>query len=167
MELQDRVKSLNISIPTRWANETGKWLQPDVEGTLDNMQTTMDVAGLIPVYGEAFDLANAGIAAARGDMVTADLSLAAMVPLGGQTATATKLGIKYGKILQTGGEYTSKHLRDIKRWLDYAPKPYVAGIIAGDEDIPGWLMASIPEAIERSFKGAYALLAADCCCSGP
>jgi hypothetical protein len=37
---------------------------------------------------------------------------------------------------------------------------------AGDDDLPGWPVASIPETIERHFAGAGALLIADCCCAG-
>jgi RHS repeat-associated protein len=68
----------------------------DVEGALDNVQTGLDVAGMIPVAGEALDLVNAGISAARGDTVGAALSLAAMAPIGGQAASVGKLTVKYG-----------------------------------------------------------------------
>ena len=68
----------------------------DVEGALDNVQTGLDVAGMIPVAGEALDLANAGISAARGNYGEAALSLAAMVPLAGEGASVGKLTLKYG-----------------------------------------------------------------------
>jgi hypothetical protein len=67
-----------------------------VEGALDNVQTGLDVAGMIPVAGEALDLVNAGISAARGDAAGAALSLAAMAPIGGQAAGIGKLTVKYG-----------------------------------------------------------------------
>ncbi len=35
-----------------------------------------------------------------------------------------------------------------------------------DDTTPGWPMKAVPAAIDRSFQGAYAFLAADCCCSG-
>jgi len=66
----------------------------DWEGALDNVQTGLDVAGMIPVAGEALDLANAGISAARGNYGEAALSLAAMAPLGGQAAGIGKLTVK-------------------------------------------------------------------------
>ncbi len=36
----------------------------------------------------------------------------------------------------------------------------------GDDGIDGWPVQAIPQAIERHFGGARALLAIDCCCSG-
>jgi hypothetical protein len=52
----------------------------------------LDVVGMIPVVGEAADLANAGWYAAEGDMVNAGLSAAAAVPGAGNVATAAKWG---------------------------------------------------------------------------
>ncbi len=63
-------------------------------GVLEGVQTALDVAGLVPGFGEIADGINAIIYAANGDYVNASLSLAAMVPLGGQLATAGKLGMK-------------------------------------------------------------------------
>jgi len=54
----------------------------------------LDIAGLIPGYGEIADGANAAWYAAEGDMKNAALSTAAMIPFAGWGATATKLGLK-------------------------------------------------------------------------
>ena len=54
----------------------------------------LDVVGLIPVVGEAADLANAGWYALDGDYVMAGLSAAAAIPGLGWGATGAKLGIK-------------------------------------------------------------------------
>lgn len=43
---------------------------------------------------------------------------------------------------------------------------YLASYDAGDEDVPGWLVSSIPASIERYFKGSRALLVLDNCYSG-
>jgi hypothetical protein len=43
---------------------------------------------------------------------------------------------------------------------------YLASYDAGDEDIPGWSVNSIPVSIERFFKGSRAFLALDNCYSG-
>lgn len=43
---------------------------------------------------------------------------------------------------------------------------YLASYDAGDEDVPGWAVNSIPLAIERYFKGARAFIALDNCYSG-
>jgi RHS repeat-associated protein len=63
---------------------------------LDNVQTELDVIGLIPVFGEPADGINGIIYALRGDYTSAALSGMAMIPTGGQAATAAKLGMKYG-----------------------------------------------------------------------
>ncbi|WP_342481496.1 phage baseplate assembly protein V [Paenibacillus sp. FSL L8-0340] len=64
---------------------------------LDVSQTVLDVVGMIPVYGEIADLANAGIYALRGDYMSASLSLAATVPGAGWAATGTKLFVNSKK----------------------------------------------------------------------
>lgn len=43
---------------------------------------------------------------------------------------------------------------------------YLASYDAGDEDVPGWEVNSIPLAIERYFKGSRAFIALDNCYSG-
>jgi hypothetical protein len=43
---------------------------------------------------------------------------------------------------------------------------YLASYDAGDEDVPGWAVDSIPATIERFFKGSKAFLALDNCYSG-
>jgi hypothetical protein len=52
----------------------------------------LDGVGMIPVVGEAADLANAGWYAAEGDMANAGLSAAAAIPGAGNVATAAKWG---------------------------------------------------------------------------
>ncbi|HMQ87133.1 MAG TPA: SpvB/TcaC N-terminal domain-containing protein [Flavilitoribacter sp.] len=64
---------------------------------LDDIQSKLDLGGLIPVAGEGFDLVNAIIYAARGDYENAALSAAAMIPTGGQAATAAKAAKKAAK----------------------------------------------------------------------
>ena len=59
--------------------------------TLDDIQTGLDVAGLIPGVGIIPDLINAAVSTARGDAVGAALSLAAAVPIIGQAAGAAKI----------------------------------------------------------------------------
>ena len=57
----------------------------------------LDALGLIPGLGIVPDAINAGLYAARGDMVNAGLSAAAMVPGAGQGVTAAKYGAKAAK----------------------------------------------------------------------
>lgn len=57
----------------------------------DKFQRDLDYIGAIPGVGEPFDLINAGISAVRGDTTGALLSMAAVVPIGGQLATVVKI----------------------------------------------------------------------------
>tara|TARA_R110002050_G_scaffold141376_2_gene266508 strand:+ start:18190 stop:26505 length:8316 start_codon:yes stop_codon:yes gene_type:complete len=59
-------------------------------GTLDYVQTGLDIIGLIPVVGEIADGINVVISLSRGDYVGASLSAAAMIPVVGMLATAGK-----------------------------------------------------------------------------
>jgi hypothetical protein len=60
----------------------------------DALHTALDVVGMIPAVGEVADGANALVYLAEGDKVSAALSAAAMLPVGGQAATAGKWGKK-------------------------------------------------------------------------
>ena len=60
----------------------------------------LDVAGLVPGYGEFADGANAAWYAAEGDYTNAALSTAAMIPFAGWGAAATKFGMKGTKMLK-------------------------------------------------------------------
>ncbi|OWU65929.1 MAG: hypothetical protein CBB60_002170 [Armatimonadetes bacterium Cent15-Ar3] len=59
-------------------------------GIMSMFHTVLDVAGLVPGFGEAADGINALIYAAEGDYVNAGLSGAAMIPFAGWGATAAK-----------------------------------------------------------------------------
>ena len=74
------------------------------EQILDGIQLGLDVAGLIPVFGEIADLANAGVSAARGDYVGAGLSLLSAIPFVGYAGTAGK-ATRYGtKMAEASGQ---------------------------------------------------------------
>lgn len=68
----------------------------------------LDVVGLIPVVGEVADGVNAVIYLAEGDKVNAALSAAAMLPIGGQAATAAKLGMKGAEATKAAGKATAE-----------------------------------------------------------
>ena len=76
-----------------WSAAQGAW--SSVSGAV---HTGLDVAGMIPVVGNAADLVNAGIYAAEGDVINAGVSLAGALP-GGQAATGARLAMKGGKRL--------------------------------------------------------------------
>ena len=66
------------------------------------VQTGLDVAGLVPGFGEIADGVNALIYLARGDYLNAGLSGAAMIPFLGWGSTGAKLGIKGVNAAKTG-----------------------------------------------------------------
>jgi len=72
------------------------WFDDAVDWAKDNAKdlghAALDVAGVIPVVGEAADLANAAWYLADGDHANAALSAAAAVPFAGWGATAVKAG---------------------------------------------------------------------------
>lgn len=94
---------------------TGRWIQPDLAAYLDGfnaywdgqiarceqtafwynlyptlVHATLDLAGMIPVFGFAFDLSNAALYASEGDWEQMGWSLASAVPGAGAAATAGK-----------------------------------------------------------------------------
>ena len=66
---------------------------------LDYLQTGLDIAGMIPVIGEAADAINVGIHLGRGNYGEAALSLAAMIPLAGAGVTAGKFAHRAEKAI--------------------------------------------------------------------
>ncbi len=69
----------------------------DVDKSLEHAQTGLDVAGMVPAFGEVADGLSGVISLARGDYLGAALSFAAMVPLVGNAAGAAKLARKARK----------------------------------------------------------------------
>lgn len=55
--------------------------KPKEKELLDSFQFGLDIAGLIPVFGELADGVNGVIYSARGDMLNAGLSFSAMIPV--------------------------------------------------------------------------------------
>ena len=75
------------------------------------MQTALDVAGLVPGFGEFADGANALIYLARGDYGNASLSTAAMIPFVGWGATGAKIGRKIAKAADAIMPFTKSNLK--------------------------------------------------------
>ncbi|MGA4979370.1 SpvB/TcaC N-terminal domain-containing protein [Streptomyces cinereoruber] len=78
--------------PVKLTDPTGKWPKMPSWKTIGH--TSLDVVGMVPVVGEAADLANAGWYAAEGDYVNAGLSAASAIPGAGYAANAAKYGNK-------------------------------------------------------------------------
>ncbi|RSS73349.1 putative adhesin [Streptomyces sp. WAC06614] len=67
--------------------------------------TALDVAGMIPVIGEAADLVNGVWYAAQGDWKNAAMSFASMIPVAGSAIAGTRLA---AKTVKYASKYTSK-----------------------------------------------------------
>jgi uncharacterized Zn-binding protein involved in type VI secretion len=83
------------SIPVSPVEEKGWW---DSWGS-DATHGVLDAVGLVPVFGEPANLIGAGIYTIEGKPIEAGLDLAAMIPVGGQAATAAKYGKKTAGVI--------------------------------------------------------------------
>ncbi len=88
------------------------------EQILDAIQTLLDLAGLIPVFGEIADGTNAVIYLLRGDYVNASLSAISMIPLWGWIPAVGKIGTKAAKLVKAG-EQAEDFAKIIAKNLDY------------------------------------------------
>lgn len=89
--------------------------------------TVLDVAGMVPVLGEAADLANAGWYAAEGDYTNAALSAASAIPFAGNAATAAKWADKANDVYRA-----SDNIVDTTRYADNLRAPLQTGAGAAD-----------------------------------
>lgn len=103
----------------------GSPLHFDWSKALDNVQTGLMGAGMIPAIGNAADLINAGISGVRGigSAVTGDwegakkhagnvgLSLASGIPIAGQAVAGTRFAVKAG----SGAAKVAKTAKTIKK----------------------------------------------------
>ncbi len=80
--------------------------KPKENKVLNSFQFVLDIAGLVPIIGEAADGVNGVIYAARGDTVNAALSFGAMIPIAGWASTGGKLALK-GNDLNKGRKVVS------------------------------------------------------------
>jgi RHS repeat-associated protein len=82
---------------------------PSGLSTVDSIQGGLDAAGFLPPpFGPAFDLVNAGISLARGDVAGAALSAGSAVPGFGDAAAACKIGKRANKAQKVTKEALDK-----------------------------------------------------------
>lgn len=85
------------------------------EQILDGIQLGLDGVGLVPVFGEIADIANAGVSAARGDYVGAGLSLLSAIPFVGYAGTAGKATRHGAKMVEGSGKKTGGKTKGKKK----------------------------------------------------
>ena len=94
--------SFGPTIPSAYIDPVQEMIYQDYQRyqnnrEFDGIQRTLDAAGLVPVFGIAADLVNAGISAARGRWKDAAMSLGAAVPIVGMAAGLFKIGKGLGQ----------------------------------------------------------------------
>lgn len=109
--------------------------QQQAQNTLENgLHGVLDLIGLIPVYGEAADFANAAIYLSKGitdeNLLMAGLSIVSMVPELGDTSKVIKYGEKLAPALTKQiAQLIFKHQGKVKAIFDRFKDPKVIAMI--------------------------------------
>jgi hypothetical protein len=122
----------------------------NLSNLLSMVQTGLDVVGLIPGIGEFADGANGIIYVLQGDWTNAGLSLASMLPVGGQAASAARIGKRFSpdqsallQLVQDAvkrkGGLTSEQVTIIRGWANEVKIPF-----RGPESHPGRTYGQFP-----------------------
>ena len=136
------------------------------EKALDGLQFVLDLAGLVPGFGEVADGSNALISLARGEYIDAALSALAMIPFVGWGATAGK-GVKYGlkaaDAVDTALKYSDEIVDVVDTALKYSDEAVEAGdaliknaddIVEGAGDsIKAGCFGDLPSNVKNSYNG--------------
>ena len=99
-------------------NKPSEEEKEEVMSTMQKIQMSLDGAGMVPVYGEVADLANAGLYAAQGDWKNAGISLSAMLPFIGSLGTSARIALnatKYGKKIVNAADKAVDVTKSVKR----------------------------------------------------
>lgn len=168
-DLTDGAKSHSYTASGFWADVRtdgeDPYIQAEPEKTfedyaniaLDVVQVGLDVAGLVPVLGEAADLASAALSAARGNYAEAAISLAAMAPFTGWGATAGKYVVKAGKkVAQYADEGAAVGMAIVKRCKN-GPNCFVAGtqVVVAIHDQPVVLAEAVDDESSAGLAIAF------------
>ncbi|MBT2561346.1 hypothetical protein J7E50_10930 [Pedobacter sp. ISL-68] len=128
-------------------------------GWLNGVQNVLDIAGLVPGL-EFLDGINGLIYLARGDKLSAGLSFAAMIPIGGQFATAAKSA---EKIATKSSMKTGRAMHRVYKAAEHAPElgrikefTGIKGIRPDFVDLPAKTIFELkpnnPRSIKRGLK---------------
>ena len=111
---------------------------------LDDIQFALDIAGMVPIVGEAADLINVGIHAGRGNWADVAISGAAAVPFLGWFATGGKFLKKAaGKVDDVGGLVASKSDDLARRCDEFSSNCFIAGTQVVVARIPQSVSANV------------------------
>ncbi|MFJ5768821.1 T7SS effector LXG polymorphic toxin [Psychrobacillus sp. NPDC093180] len=96
-----------------YKQETVQVEKPKENKGLDIFQTVLDVAGLVPGFGEIADGVNGVIYTARGDKTNAALSFGAMIPFAGWASTGGKFVKKGSDLYQRRNVVSTEKMASI------------------------------------------------------
>ncbi len=128
------------------------------EASKEMIHLTLDVVGLVPLFGEVADLANGIIYSIEGDGVNAGLSFAAMIPVAGWYSA----GIKFAKKTINAVDGTSRTLKWLVKadgLIDFGDRSLlrkVLGLAKGDTRIAHHLVPwehCTDDLIQKAAKG--------------
>lgn len=105
----DVMQALQLQPYTYAYNSPLTFTDPDgLWGWSAIVHTALDVAGMVPVIGEAADLTNAAIYAVEGDWTNAALAAASAIPVAGNAVAAIKMGRNAKKALNAAEAIAEK-----------------------------------------------------------
>lgn len=97
----------NRNFYPEWSKARCLW-----EASRESIQSMLDLAGLIPVIGEACDLTNGVIYTIQGDKLNAGLSYASAIPIAGWFASGVKIA---GKVVNKAASHIAS--RQVLKWI--------------------------------------------------
>ncbi|MGQ0798875.1 MAG: FG-GAP-like repeat-containing protein [Pseudomarimonas sp.] len=130
---------------------------------LNRFQTALDVAGLLPVIGIGADLINAGIHVARGNYLSAGITVVAAIPLVGDAIGVLKVAKAAGGAAKTPpGKFTVGAYEDIRGTVPGLDAHHVGQKAVMGELVPGYNPATAPAIlipkVGHTIKGPNGIL---------
>ncbi len=123
---------------------------------------SLDLLGMVPLFGELADLANGVIYTIEGDGVNATLSYAAMIPVAGWASTAAKYAKKTINALD-GSSRTLKWIKLTNGIIDFGDRGLlrkVLGLAKGDSRIAHHIIPwehGVHDLVQKAAQGDFHL----------
>lgn len=117
----------NRKMHPEWSKVKCLW-----EATKESIHTVLDVAGMVPVVGEVFDLASGVLYTIEGDGLNATLSFSAMLPVGGTWVSISKLA-KKAIVAIDGSRRTLKWVKLSNGIIDFGDRGLLRKVLVPDQ----------------------------------
>ena len=132
--IQSQASNPNLKHVSKIQKELG--IRFETGTSIEDIHTTLDLLGMIPVVGELADGTNAIIYLAQGDLANASLSAVALVPVLGSAGTATRLTIKGVDAATNAAKPALKNIDEVKGALKKLCFIEGTKIYAKEGDVP-------------------------------